>query len=128
MRSERRLRRLVVDGGVHRWSVRHRHAADGPCQEVLTLYREGARTLVVFRAGPGRVVEGAYWHSGLVGDEHGNTVNLHRPGVVRAFVDELRERAWPGAELDGWELLPAVAVRCAAAATPGVPPDCPPGP
>jgi hypothetical protein len=31
-------------------------------------------------------------------------------------------------ELDGWTLFRAVAVRCAAAATPEVPRGCPPGP
>ncbi|MEU5535863.1 hypothetical protein [Streptomyces sp. NPDC020362] len=130
MSSERRLRRLVVDEGHEwRWTVRHRHAHDVPCQEVLTLSRDGVVVRVVFRGGPGRVVaDGGYAHSGLVVDEQGRWVNLHEPGVVRAFVDEVLGRGCAAGDVDGWELLPAVVVRRAAAATPEVPPDCPPGP
>ncbi|MET9448290.1 hypothetical protein [Streptomyces cinerochromogenes] len=124
MRSERRLRRLVLpDGTAYRWRVRHRHADGGPCTEVLSLLRDGTVTHIVF---PG-VAVGGYGHSGLVFDRHGHTVNLHEPRVVRAFVDELRGRGGPVAgDVDGWALLPAVSR--AAAATPGVPPGCPPGP
>ncbi|MGW1163881.1 hypothetical protein [Streptomyces sp. NPDC001153] len=125
MRSERRLRRLVLpDGTVCRWTVRHRHShrEDGPCAEVLTLYRDGSRTRIVF---PG--TGGAYGHSGLVGDGRGHTVNLHEPGVVRAFADAVRRLRAAG-DVDGWALLPAVAVSRAAAATAGVRPGCPPGP
>ncbi|MER6059778.1 hypothetical protein [Streptomyces sp. NPDC001792] len=88
MRSERRLRRLVLpDGTVHRWTVRHRHRGDGPCAEVLTPHRDGSRTRIVF---PG--TGGAYGHSGLVGDGRGHTVHLHEPGVVRAFAVEVLRR------------------------------------
>lgn len=43
----------------------------------------------------------------------GETVNLHRPGVVRALLDEAIARGWqPGAagrsEIDGWTLFEAV--------------------
>ena len=70
---------------------------------------------------------------GGVGNRH-HHLNLHRPGVVRAFVDEAvrRELLSLEGELDGWELFPAVAASVAlsraAAATPEVPPGCPPGP
>ncbi|MGW3143755.1 hypothetical protein ACWDG1_03510 [Streptomyces sp. NPDC001177] len=131
MRSDRRLRRLVVEGAVYRWTVRHRHTDGEDCREVLTLYRNGVPTRIVFRAGEGRIVSaGAYWHSGCVAEAGGVPLNLHEPGVVRAFVDEARRRGTlPGpAELDGWELCSAVVVSCAAAATPGAPPGCPPGP
>ncbi|WP_079057985.1 hypothetical protein [Streptomyces cellostaticus] len=130
MRSERRLRRLVVgEGDEWRWTVRHRHTGGGPCREVLTLHRDGVAVRVVFRDGPGRVVgAGFHAHSGLVVDEQGRSVSLHEPGVVRAFVDEVRQRGLAAGEVDGWELLPAVVVRRAAGATPGVPPGCPPGP
>ncbi|MFE0513612.1 hypothetical protein ACFW2E_27790, partial [Streptomyces sp. NPDC058964] len=103
--SDRRLRRLVVDGRVYRWHVRHRHAAGEGCSDVLTLYLAGVRTRIVFREGEGRIVSGgAYWHSGLVATSDGDPLNLHEPGVVRAFVDEARQRgALPGpADLDGW--------------------------
>ncbi|MEU9991974.1 hypothetical protein AB0E10_35235 [Streptomyces sp. NPDC048045] len=130
MRSERRIRRLVVgEGDEWRWTVRHRHAREGPCQEVLTLSRNGVVVRVFFRDGPGRVVgEGFYAHSGLVVDEQGRSVNLHEPRVVRAFVDEVLRRRLAAGDVDGWELLPAVVVRRAAEATPEAPPDCPPGP
>lgn len=128
----------MPDGFRYEWRVRHRCSAGEPCTEALDLWRDGVALRVVFRGGDGRVVSGgAYTHSGRVSDEHGHSVNLHEPGVVRAFVDEVRRRGGeagdvdgrePAAgEVDGWELLPAVAVS-RAAATPEVPPDCPPGP
>ncbi|MER6126260.1 hypothetical protein ABT173_27295 [Streptomyces sp. NPDC001795] len=132
MRNERRLRRLVVDERTrYLWSVRHRHGTgDGRmCREDLVLYRDGVRTCVVFRAGRGRYVPDGFLPSGCVGDGHGNALNLHEPGVVRRLVDAARERGLlsGGGEVDGWELFPAVVSR-GAGATPGAPPDCPPGP
>ncbi|WP_333775164.1 hypothetical protein [Streptomyces sp. IBSBF 3136] len=128
------LRRLVgPDGELWWWRVGHRHRPDGgPCQETLVLYRDGRAdrpaARLVFRGGPGRVAgSDPYSHSGLVIDEHGNAADLHLPSVVRAFVDEVRARERAGGEVDGWALLPSV-VRCAAEATPGVPPCSPPGP
>ncbi|WP_225100952.1 hypothetical protein [Streptomyces sp. CoH27] len=124
MRSERRFRRLVLaDGTEYRWTVRHRHRNGGPCQEVLTLYRDGTPIRIVF---PG--TGGAYGHSGLVADHRGNAVNLHEPGVVRAFADAVRRlRPAPG-DVDGRALLPGVALSRAAAATAEAPPGSPPGP
>ncbi len=113
---------MLPDGTEYRWAVRHRHTAGGPCTEVLSLHRDGTVTRIVFPD----VVVGGYTHSGLVFDRHGHTVNLHEPRVVRAFVDELRRLGPVTGEADGWALLPAVSR--AAAATPGVRPDCPPGP
>lgn len=112
------------------WSVGHRHGAGRPCEEVLTLHRDGTRTRIVFREGPGRAVAGGYQPGGYVIDEHGNGLNLNQPGNVRALVDEaVRRGLLPGdGDLDGWELLPAAVVSRAAAATPEAPPDCPPGP
>ncbi|MGW0764321.1 hypothetical protein [Streptomyces sp. NPDC002676] len=125
MRSERRLRRLVVeDGTEYRWTVRHRHDDAGTCQEILSLHRDGAATRIVFHG----VAAGAYTHSGLVFDDRGHTVNLHEPGVVRAFADAVRRLGLEAGEVDGWALLPGVAVSRAGGATPGVPPGCPPGP
>ncbi|MFD8806233.1 hypothetical protein [Streptomyces sp. NPDC059597] len=95
-----------------------------------TLGRDGAVLRIVFRDGPGRVLGtgAAYAHSGLVCDEQGRRANLHRPAVVRAFVDEVRRRGSTGGELDGWELLPVVTLGLEAAATPEAPPGSPPGP
>ncbi|MBL3669415.1 hypothetical protein JL475_26210 [Streptomyces sp. M2CJ-2] len=124
MRSERRLRRLVVDGTTtgettaYLWSVRHRHRTDGPCQEVLALTREGTTATVhlVFRGGEGRLVPDGFLHSGAVALGGHAALNLHEPGVVRAFVDEAVRRGLltGAAELDGWELFPAVAAARAA--------------
>ncbi|MFI6008888.1 hypothetical protein ACIBAG_08655 [Streptomyces sp. NPDC051243] len=138
MRSDRRLRRLVVDERTtYLWSVRHKHRDGDVCREVLNLYRDGTRTRIVFReggAGSGRVVAEGYFFSGCVADGPGNALNLREPGVVRALVDEAEARGLlpGGGELDGWELFPAAAeavgLRRAAAATPAAPPGCPPGP
>ncbi|WP_316740078.1 hypothetical protein [Streptomyces sp. MK7] len=135
MRKDHALRRLVVDGTTaYLWSVRHRHGGrpgDGePCREVLTLYQGGPATRLVFRAGEGRYVADGHWYSGCVTDGRGNLLNLREPGVVRALVDEARRRGLlPGTgEVDGWEPFEGVAVSRAAAATPGVPRGCPPGP
>ena len=130
MRDRRRRRSLTVDEGVtYLWTVRHRHGDGQPCREILTLHRDGVHTRIVFRTGDGRYAGDGYpTYSGGVGDAH-HHLNLHEPGVVRAFVDEATRRGLlPHAgELDGWELFSAVALS-RAAATPGVPPGCPPGP
>ncbi|MEW2046041.1 hypothetical protein OHS71_27070 [Streptomyces sp. NBC_00377] len=131
MGDARRRRTLVVDESTtYGWTVRHRHGDGGPCREILTLHRGGMRTRIVFREGEGRYSgSSGYGHSGGVGDRD-HHLNLHLPGVVRAFVDEADRRGLLplDGELDGWELFTAVALSRAAAATPEVPPDCPPGP
>ncbi|MER6342948.1 hypothetical protein ACWC10_01845 [Streptomyces sp. NPDC001595] len=121
MRKKGSPRKLVVDeAATYLWAVRHRHGGAGrPCEEVLGLHRDGRRTRIVFRQGPGRSVEGGYQPGGHVIDEHGNGLNLNQPGSVRALVDEaVRRGLLPAAEasreLDGWDLLPAAAARAAA--------------
>ncbi|WAX80138.1 hypothetical protein [Streptomyces sp. KMM 9044] len=126
MRSERRLRRLVVDGSVaggataHLWSVRHRHSTEESCQEVLSLHRGERTTRLVFRGSEGRFVPDGFLHPGCVALGGQAGLNLHEPGVVRAFADEAARRglltgSGSGfAELDGWELFPAVAATLAA--------------
>ncbi|MFE1023313.1 hypothetical protein ACFW5I_01905 [Streptomyces sp. NPDC058818] len=113
MHSGRRRRRLVVDEtATYIWTVRHRHSVTGPCQEVLTLSKEGTRTrvLLLFPGGEGRFVPDGWLPSGCVamGDA---SLNLHEPGVVRGFVDEAARRGLldRSADLDGWELFWAVA-------------------
>ncbi|MFB8771414.1 hypothetical protein [Streptomyces broussonetiae] len=116
MGNDRGLRRLVIDERTaYDWTLRHSHGEDGACRETLTLYRDRhTATRIVFRSGEGRYVAEGYWYSGSVTDGHGNLLNLHEPGVVRAFVDEADRRgllAEPGAgtvEVDGWELFRAV--------------------
>ncbi|MFE7410087.1 hypothetical protein [Streptomyces laurentii] len=124
-RRERAPRRLVADGHVYLWSLRHHHdtAPDGRpshCRETLTLFPQEAgpgRTAlrIVFAEGPGRYVPGgAPLGSGDVGHVHGPDLNLHEPGAVRALLDEALARGWqPGRhrreEIDGWTLLEAAA-------------------
>lgn len=117
MRDHRRLRKLTVDDTTtYLWTVRHRHRDGQGCRDVLTLARDGVRTRIVFREGEGRYVGGgAYSHSGGVGDRT-HHLNLHRPGTVRALLDEAvrrgllpREgRGGQEGELDGWILFDAV--------------------
>lgn len=135
MTNTRRRRTLVVDETTaYTWTVRHRHGDGRPCREILTLSRDGRHTRIVFQDGEGRYSGGgAYTHSGGVG-HRGHHLNLHEPGVVRAFVDEAvrRELLPADGEVDGWDLFAAVAaavaVSRAEAATAEAPPGCPPGP
>ena len=113
----RRIRRLVVGTDVYYWSARHAHArsSDGACvdcREVLTVRREGApgRLVIVFRAGPGRLVADGLLHDGgVVRSDDDAYLNLHRPGVARALLDEALDRGHGfeagTVEIDGWDLL-----------------------
>lgn len=111
------------------WSFRHKHRDGDVCRDVLHLVLDGVRTRIVFRAGEGRGISCCYAHDGFVATGPGRSLNLNEPGTVRRLVDEATARGLlpGGGELDGWELFDAVLSR-AAAATPGVPPGCPPGP
>ncbi|MEU9126362.1 hypothetical protein AB0C96_42330 [Streptomyces sp. NPDC048506] len=117
MRRNRQPRRLVVGEETWHWSVRHRHAPHA-CSEVLSLHHGGTRTTLrlVFRAQPGRMVPDGLLHSGGVGDRRGGVLNLHEPGVVRRFVDEVTARGLVPpvareAEWDGWPLYDTVVGR-----------------
>ncbi|GAA1070914.1 hypothetical protein [Nocardiopsis composta] len=118
-RNSRSPRRLAVDGRDHLWAVRHEHrdGADRGCREVLAVRRDGdpGRLLIVFEGGPGRLLPDGYLHSGAVGTAGGALFNLHRPGTVRALVDEAVRRGWRGGprteRLDGWTMLDALAGR-----------------
>ncbi|MFE4957025.1 hypothetical protein ACFRCW_23740 [Streptomyces sp. NPDC056653] len=116
VRSSRKPRRLVVGDETFLWSVGHHHRTDGglyqACREVLTIRRSGARgrLLVVFRAGPGRLVPDGLLPSGAVGTAAGSWLNLHEPGTVKALLDEAVSRGWhpdnpPTEQLDGWGLF-----------------------
>ncbi|MDI1463230.1 hypothetical protein QEZ54_19805 [Catellatospora sp. KI3] len=117
---------LLVGQTTYRWAGSHSHRADHAddgtpryrdCTEHVTIRRDGApgRLDVVFAGGPGRLVSDGMLHAGAVvrGDDY---VNLNRPGVVRALLDEALSRGWqpdaPGrAEFDGWLLIGAVPLR-----------------
>ncbi|MER7483911.1 hypothetical protein ABTX60_40790 [Streptomyces sp. NPDC126510] len=126
-RHSRKPRRLVVDGRVYLWTMRHSHrrGEDGrsvDCRQILTLSPQPAGTggplRIVFADGPGRYVPGgAPFGSGDVGFTQGADLNLHEPGAVRALLDVALARGWqPGerrtVDVDGWSLLEsAAAVR-----------------
>ncbi|MFE2214561.1 hypothetical protein ACFW93_21770 [Streptomyces canus] len=130
MRKDRAARTLVVDDRTtYLWSVRHKHRDGDVCRDVLHLVLDGVRTRVVFREGERGGISDGYSYIGCVATGPGKLLNLNEPGVVRHLIDEATDRGLlPGAvELDGWDLFDAVLSR-AAAATPAVPPGCPPGP
>ncbi|GAA1641118.1 hypothetical protein GCM10009733_042700 [Nonomuraea maheshkhaliensis] len=122
MGRSRPPRRLVVGSLTYHWRAGHRHEryqaeADLPrcddCREVLSLRQAGARgrLVIVFREGPGRLVNDGMFHDGgvLRTSDHAY-LNLHRPGVVRALLDEALERGHDfttaeTTEIDGWELI-----------------------
>ncbi|MEU3854899.1 hypothetical protein [Streptomyces sp. NPDC029554] len=118
-------RRLVADGRVYMWTMRHSHRGgeDGrpvECRQILTLSPQPAGTSgplrIDFAEGPGRYVPGgAPLGSGNVGFTRGADLNLHEPGAVRALLDVALARGWqPGeqraVDVDGWSLLAAAAV------------------
>lgn len=112
MSTPRRNRPLVVGDTTWRWSVGHRHkdGVDGSCAEVLSLRREGhpGALRLVFRAGKGRYIADGWWHSGSV-TNGSDLLNLHEPGVVRRFVDQVvADDLTPSdaqvKEIDAWPL------------------------
>ncbi|MEU3737876.1 MULTISPECIES: hypothetical protein [unclassified Streptomyces] len=123
-RSEKKPRRLVVEGEVFLWSVGHTHrvpAGGGfeDCCEVLAVRRLQARgrLRILFRGGAGRLVPDGFLHSGAVGTtEGGDFLNLHEPGTARALLDAAMAQGWQAddpseRELDGWVFFEAVAAR-----------------
>ena len=128
--GRRRYRTLIVGSEMYRWRVAHQHMRETDehgrpryvgCREVVLLRKDGrpGRVTVVFRDGPGRIVPdgGPYTHSGGVrrADDTA-TLNLHRPGVVRALLDIAvggGEDFGAGSEVDGWQIIDAVWARLA---------------
>ncbi|MGK5675247.1 hypothetical protein ACSNOB_20690 [Micromonospora sp. URMC 106] len=118
---------LVVGEATYRWTVSHRHhvarADDGMprCGERLAVRRDAApgRLEIVFMGGPGRMVPDGLLHSGGVATADGY-LNLHRPGAVRALLDEALARGWRPTdpnhvECDGWDLFDGAVARLRAA-------------
>lgn len=138
-----RARKLIVDDEAFWFSVRHEHGMRSPeaetpprdsCRERLAIWRDGRRKgslVVTFVGGEGRVVGDGVNPSGVVvrwlgyldgsgAVPHGvvarpdGVLNLHRPGVARAVLDEAVARGWDtmsASELDGWSLFDAVVER-----------------
>ncbi|WP_329457787.1 hypothetical protein [Streptomyces sp. NBC_01497] len=129
-RRSKKARRLIVDGRVYRWTLRHSHREDAlggavDCRQILTLTSQPSGTgvlRIVFADGPGRYVPGgAPLGSGDVGFTHGSGLNLHEPGSVRALLDAAHAGGWSGVdgkvlEVDGWSVLDAAAASRAEAA------------
>ncbi|QNS02806.1 hypothetical protein [Streptomyces xanthii] len=124
-RHQNKPRRLVADGRVYLWTLRHQHRVldsgrSADCRQTLTLYPQPAGTggplRIVFAEGSDRFVPGgAPLGSGDVGYVHGSTLNLHEPGAVRALLDAARASGWDASERglverDGWALLEAAVV------------------
>ncbi|MFD4673838.1 hypothetical protein ACFWNN_29245 [Lentzea sp. NPDC058450] len=107
--ARRGARSLLIGTDRFVWSVRH-SCGDG-CREVVRLHREGesGRLVIVFQAGEERHVADGLMHAGevLTG---GRSLNLNRPGVIRALLDVAGWRS-EVRELDGWDLFDAVAAR-----------------
>ncbi|WP_407554415.1 hypothetical protein QOM21_31600 [Streptomyces sp. Pv4-95] len=126
-RPSKKPRRLVANGRVYVWTMRHSHRKDAAgrsvdCRQTLTLFPQpvgtGGPLRIVFAAGPGRYVPGgAPFGSGDVGLIRGAELNLHEPGAVRALLDVALAGGWQpeerrAVEVDGWLLLePAAAAR-----------------
>ncbi|WP_329189251.1 hypothetical protein [Streptomyces sp. NBC_01428] len=123
-RRANQSRRLVADGRVYLWRLRHSHRRDPgrravDCRQTLTLTPQPSGTggvlRVVFTEAPGRYIPGgAPLGSGDVGFTRGADLNLHEPGAVRALLDVALARGWRPeerrpVEIDGWTLLDAAA-------------------
>lgn len=122
MSRSRPARALVVGSLTYRWGAGHRHERYqdeagrprcGDCREVLSLRQVGApgRLVIVFYGGPGRLVNDGMFHDGgVLRTSDRAYLNLHRPGVARALLDEALERGHDFTtaetiEIDGWELV-----------------------
>lgn len=132
-RHSKKPRRLIADGRVYMWTLRHSHRRDEDgrsvdCRQILTLFPQpagaGGPLRIVFAGGPGRYVPvGAPFGSGDVGFTRGADLNLHEPGAVRALLDVALAGGWqPGerraVEVDGWSLLELAAAARAEDASP----------
>ncbi|PZG03659.1 hypothetical protein [Nonomuraea aridisoli] len=125
VRRDKAYRRLVVGERVYRWRVGHAHVRDGSgCREVVAFRAEGVpvRLTVVFAEGPGPLSgrasagAGCILHTGgVLRSADGAYLNLNRPAVARALLDEALsdDRGCPAGdlELDGWPLMGAVLSR-----------------
>ncbi|MFD4644136.1 hypothetical protein ACFWN2_42980 [Lentzea sp. NPDC058436] len=108
--ARRAARSLLIGADRFVWSVRH--SCEDGCREVVRLRRDGApgQLVVVFQAGGGHLVADGFMHAGQVRHSDGRSLNLNRPGVIRALLDEASARGWQAEarQLDGWELFDAV--------------------
>ncbi|MFF3223590.1 hypothetical protein ACFYV7_12435 [Nocardia suismassiliense] len=125
MGNDRRRRVLTVGAQQYRWQTYHQHV-DG-CEEVLRLRQLGsvAGLTVAFRPDGERTIsEGGPSVSGFVwiGDR---MLNLHEPGVVRAFIDAAVDAGWltetrAVGRGNGWDLFDDAYARRHPPASPGL--------
>ncbi|NUS82152.1 MAG: hypothetical protein HOY75_05240 [Streptomyces sp.] len=118
MARSRSTRRLVVGDHTYLWSVGHVHKGGKQpdvttCLETLSLRLDGSsgRLLLTFYQPP------AIGPTSTIGDRDRGWLNLHEPGVARAFLDAALAQGWqPGAksgqEIDGWTLFPEALRAC----------------
>jgi hypothetical protein len=106
-----------LTAGAHRflWAVGHFHTCETDCAETVRFRREGSsgHLLVVFQARDGHTVADYLQHQGTARHADGRYLNLNKPGVIRALLDEAIARGWRAdatipAEMDGWDLFDAV--------------------
>jgi hypothetical protein len=125
MRTDRRVRRLVVDRTVWYWTVRQRVRPDhADCRLTLSCFTEATergvrrRLSLVFAPGPERIVSNSYFEAGtVVRLPDRSWLNLYEPATARRLLEaaapvlEARPRA-RNVEVDGWlhfaEALPPV--------------------
>ncbi|MGA5375012.1 hypothetical protein ACPCSD_28655 [Streptomyces griseoincarnatus] len=114
--QQRRLRTLVVDGAVRRWTVRRRVLpAYDDCRLSLSFFTEGHRAgtgrrlTLVFAPGPLRIVSNTtYFEAGtVVRLPDREYLNLHEPGTARRLLHAAapaldRHPAVRDVEVDGW--------------------------
>ncbi|WP_433331049.1 hypothetical protein [Spirillospora sp. CA-294931] len=99
-------------------STGHQCGVDGSCREIVSVRHadaSGPGLRVTFAASPGHLVGDHLLHrGGVVRARDDVYLNLHRPAVVRALLDEAIAQGWDTRsplDLDGWSLMDAVLTR-----------------
>ncbi|MBL0887171.1 hypothetical protein [Myceligenerans indicum] len=124
MRNDRRVRRLVVDEAVWRWTVRRQVSPDyADCRLTLSLFPEAAaqrvrrRLALVFAPGADRIISNGYFEAGTVIRLPDRArLNLYEPGTVRRLLDAAGavldlQPSVPNLEVDGWPYFDEVMDR-----------------
>jgi len=121
VRNDRRVRRLVVDGTVWRWTVRQRvRPVYADCRLALSLFTEepvlgGRRRLsLVFAPTPTGAISNCCFESGtVVRLPDRSHLNLYEPGTVRRLLEAALELHPPrgNVDVDGWPCFSAVVDR-----------------
>ncbi|WP_327177062.1 hypothetical protein OG599_18425 [Streptomyces sp. NBC_01335] len=128
MGNDRRVRRLVVNEAVWRWTVRQRVRPDyADCRLTLSLFPEvpaqgvRRRLAVVFAPGPDRIVSNSYFEAGTVVRLRDRAwLNLYEPGTVRRLLDAAApvldtRPSVQNLEVDGWTYFAEVVDQANAA-------------